>query len=80
MDERERDMGPEEVARLNRMRYKEPGRDLQATKPWEPMEEGARGDVRNPVAEEHTHGGTGPAGDGLVGSRGERHFDRKRST
>jgi hypothetical protein len=86
MDEREQDMGPgeqdlgpKEIARLDKARYKEPGRDLMATKPAEPLGEGgARGDVDNPVAGGHSHGGVGPAGDGLVGSRGERHVDRKR--
>ena len=79
-DERKRDLGPKDIARLDRREYREPGRDLLASKPVEPLGEGARGDVTNPVADEHSHGGSGPDGLGKVGTRGGRHFDERRKT
>ena len=69
-------LDPADVARLDREEYREPGRDLLATRPVEPFEEGARGDVDNPVAAERSHGTSGD--EGFEGTRGARHFDRKR--
>lgn len=76
MSEQE-DLSPEEIARLDKAAYKEPGRDLMATRPVEPRGEGAVGDEPNPVAEERTHGTSGDQGFG--GTRGARHFDRKKT-
>lgn len=63
MKDPEHDLGPKDVARLDKERYEEPGRDLLATKP---ASDGP-GDVDNPVADEHSHGTSGPA-DGKLGS------------
>ena len=78
MTEPEGDLSPKDIARLDKATYKEPGRDLLATKPAEPLGEGARGDVDNPVAATDSHGTSGD--DGMkLGTRGARHFDRKRT-
>lgn len=69
-------LDPRDIAKLDREEYREPGRDLMATRPAEPLGAGARGDVDNPVAAEHSHGTSGD--DGMEGSRGARHFDRRR--
>lgn len=61
------EMTPEDIARLDKKEYREPGRDLLATKPVDAKGAGARGDVSNPKAETQSHGAPGP-GQGTKGS------------
>lgn len=56
MSERDDDLTPEDIARLDKREYKDPKRDLMATKPATAKGAGAVGDVDNPVADEHSHG------------------------
>lgn len=58
------DMSPKDIARLDKEKYEEPGRDLLATKPAA----SGPGDVDNPVAANHSHGTSGPAGGKRIGS------------
>lgn len=51
---------PDDIARLDAANYREPGRDLLATKPAHD----APGDIANPTATEHTHGTSGDPGIG----------------
>lgn len=54
-------LSPKDIARLDAREYREPGRDLMATKPWQPGEGGGggRGDADNPVAGTGTPGSIG---------------------
>lgn len=78
MVSRDRDLSPKDIARLDRKEYKEPGRDLLATKPAEGVGAGAVGDVDNPVADVHSHGMSDPD-EGKLGSDEVNRLTRRRS-
>lgn len=61
---REEKLSGKEIARLNRERYRDPGRDLEATRPVLDAGAGTWGDEHNPVAAEHSHGTSGDLGFG----------------
>lgn len=75
MDADQPDLGPDEIARLDKRAYKEPGRDLLATRPAHD----GQGDVDNPVADERSHGLRDPD-PGKLGSDEVSRLARRRGT
>lgn len=69
MDEEKK--SPRDIAKMNAKEYREPGRDLQATKP---APQG--GDEDNPCARERTHGA---GGDAPLGSDERARLEKRRS-